>query len=57
MSATIARTASDGSADTRQNAPGDGSFDSTGTTVQPSSLYAAQLCERLGSQALAAIGY
>ena len=36
---------------------GDGSFDSMEITVQPSSLYAAQLCERLGPQAHAVIGY
>jgi hypothetical protein len=42
---------------TRGTPKGDGSFDSTGTPVQPRSLYAAQLCERLGPQALAVIGY
>ena len=36
---------------------GDGTFDSTGTPVTPRSLYLAQLCERLGPQALANIGY
>jgi len=34
-----------------------GIFDSTGTMVTPSSLYLAQLCERLGAAALANIGY
>jgi hypothetical protein len=34
-----------------------GTFDSHGTPVFPSSLYLAQLCERLGPQALANIGY
>jgi len=34
-----------------------GAFDSHGTFVQPDSLYLAQLCERLGPQALANIGY
>ena len=38
-------------------AVGDGTFDSTGTPVTPRSLYLAQLCERLGPQALANIGY
>jgi len=38
-------------------AMGDGTFDSTGTPVTPRSLYLAQLCERLGPQALANIGY
>jgi hypothetical protein len=34
-----------------------GIIDSQGTPVAPSSLYLAQLCARLGPQALAAIGY
>jgi hypothetical protein len=34
-----------------------GIIDSQGTPVAPSSLYLAQLCERLGPQALTAIGY
>ncbi|HZR27273.1 MAG TPA: hypothetical protein VFA71_00725 [Terriglobales bacterium] len=34
-----------------------GIFDSTGTMVTPSSLYLAQLCQRLGAAALANIGY
>jgi Ca2+-binding RTX toxin-like protein len=34
-----------------------GAFDSHGTFVQPTSLYLAQLCDRLGPQALANIGY
>jgi hypothetical protein len=34
---------------------GDGTFDSHGTPVVPSSLYLAQLCARLGPQALAAV--
>jgi hypothetical protein len=38
-------------------AMGDGTFDATGTPVRPQSLYAAQLCERLGLQALSVIGY
>jgi hypothetical protein len=37
--------------------PDDGLYDSEGQSVQPSSLYLAQLCERLGPAALAAIGY
>lgn len=41
---------------TQGTARGDGTFDASGTRVQPSSLYAAQLCERLGLQALAVIG-
>jgi hypothetical protein len=36
---------------------GDGTFDSVGKPVTPRSLYLAQLCERLGPQALAAIGW
>jgi hypothetical protein len=36
---------------------GDGTFDSQGTPVTPGSLYLAQLCERLGPEAVAAIGY
>jgi hypothetical protein len=36
---------------------GDGTFDSLGTPVAPNSLYLAQLCERLGPVAVAAIGY
>jgi hypothetical protein len=36
---------------------GDGTFDSQGTPVAPSSLYLAQLCQRLGAAAVAAIGY
>jgi hypothetical protein len=36
---------------------GDGTFESTGTPVLPQSLYLAQLCERLGPGAVAAIGY
>ena len=34
-----------------------GEFESHGTKVSPSSLYLAQLCSRLGPQALANIGY
>jgi hypothetical protein len=34
-----------------------GTFESHGTRVSPSSLYLAQLCTRLGPQALANIGY
>jgi hypothetical protein len=34
-----------------------GTFDSQGTHVVPSSLYLAQLCERLGAGAAANIGY
>jgi hypothetical protein len=34
-----------------------GTIDSQGTPVRPSSLYLAQLCERLGPAAVAAIGY
>ncbi len=41
-----------------QGAPsGNGTFDSHGTPVAPTSLYLAQLCERLGPQALATLGY
>jgi hypothetical protein len=36
---------------------GDGTFDSTGMAVAPHSLYLAQLCERLGPQALSNLGY
>jgi hypothetical protein len=36
---------------------GDGSFDSPGVPVAPNSLYLAQLCLRLGPQAVANIGY
>jgi hypothetical protein len=36
---------------------GDGTFESLGTPVAPASLYLAQLCERLGPQAVAAIGF
>jgi hypothetical protein len=36
---------------------GTGTFDSTGTRVAPHSLYLAQLCARLGPQAVANIGY
>jgi hypothetical protein len=36
---------------------GNGTFDSHGTPVNPKSLYLAQLCVRLGPQALANIGY
>jgi hypothetical protein len=32
-------------------------FESVGIPVAPKSLYLAQLCERLGPQALANIGY
>jgi hypothetical protein len=46
------------------NAPGvpgapmpNGIFESTNTPVAPRSLYLAQLCERLGPQALANVGY
>jgi len=45
------------------NEPGDGDpiangfYDSLGTLVTPSSLYLAQLCQRLGTQAAANIGY
>lgn len=35
----------------------DGIFDSLGTFVSPTSLYLAQLCERLGPDALVNIGY
>jgi hypothetical protein len=35
----------------------EGVFDSQGTPVVPASLYLAQLCERLGPQALTNIGY
>jgi hypothetical protein len=34
-----------------------GAIDSSGTAVSPASLYLAQLCERLGPQALTNIGY
>jgi len=34
-----------------------GTFESVGAPVAPRSLYLAQLCERLGPQALASIGY
>ncbi len=34
-----------------------GIFDSLGTPVTPSSLYLAQMCDRLGPQAVANIGY
>jgi hypothetical protein len=34
-----------------------GTFDSPGTPVTPSSLYLAQMCDRLGPQAVANIGY
>jgi hypothetical protein len=34
-----------------------GTVDSEGMPVRPSSLYLAQLCERLGPDALSAIGY
>ena len=34
-----------------------GDYDSQSTPVAMSSLYLAQLCERLGPQAVAAIGY
>ena len=37
--------------------PPNGVFDSEGVAVTPSSLYLAQLCERLGPQAVANIGY
>ncbi len=36
---------------------GDGTFESLGAPVAPGSLYLAQLCERLGPQAVAAIGF
>jgi hypothetical protein len=36
---------------------GDGTFESLGKAVNPRSLYLAQLCDRLGPQALAAIGW
>jgi hypothetical protein len=36
---------------------GNGVFDSHGTAVIPKSLYLAQLCARLGSRAVAALGY
>ena len=36
---------------------GDGTFESTGVSVAPDSLYLAQLCDRLGPAALEAIGY
>jgi hypothetical protein len=35
----------------------DGIFDAVGTMVAPSSLYLAQMCDRLGPQAVANIGY
>ena len=38
-------------------APPDGIYESLNTPVAPKSLYLAQLCERLGPQALANIGY
>jgi hypothetical protein len=38
-------------------ASGDGTFEATGSMVSPGSLYLAQLCERLGPQAVAALGY
>jgi hypothetical protein len=37
--------------------PPDGIFESSGTPVSPSSLYLAQLCDRLGPQAVTNIGY
>lgn len=37
--------------------PPNGVFEGLGKAVSPSSLYLAQLCERLGPQALAEIGY
>jgi hypothetical protein len=42
---------------TKGKQSGDGTFDSPGTPVTPGSLYLAQLCERLGPQAVANIGY
>jgi hypothetical protein len=36
---------------------GNGTFDAHGAPVVPASLYLAQLCERLGPQALANLGY
>jgi hypothetical protein len=36
---------------------GNGTFDSHGTPVVPRSLYLAQLCQRVGPAALAALGY
>jgi hypothetical protein len=41
----------------RGNSAGSGTFDSHGTPVAPTSLYLAQLCQRLGPQALANLGY
>lgn len=41
----------------RTAAEPDGIYDSLGTPVVPSSLYLAQLCERLGADAVANIGY
>jgi hypothetical protein len=41
----------------RGNQFGSGTFDSHGTPVNPASLYLAQLCVRLGPQALVNIGY
>ena len=35
----------------------DGALDSTGKAVDPGSLYLAQLCERLGPEALSHIGF
>lgn len=44
--------------DQRSNPPDlDGIFDSLGAAVSPASLYLAQLCERLGPDAVANIGY
>jgi hypothetical protein len=40
----------------RQTAPRQGAIDSPGKLVNPSSLYLAQLCERLGPQTLAKMG-
>jgi hypothetical protein len=41
----------------RGNRNGNGIFESHGTPVTPSSLYLAQLCQRLGPKALENIGY
>jgi hypothetical protein len=40
-----------------QTTPPNGVFDSLGVQVSPGSLYLAQLCDRLGPQAVANIGY
>jgi hypothetical protein len=52
-SGAIVEKAPEGSTTT----PPDGIFESSGTLVSPSSLYLAQLCDRLGPQAVANLGY